>query len=384
VELSLALGNMSGPGSLTRSIVLSLGIGLTLLVTVTLANRSLVAEFETRVPDRAPSYYFLDIPKSAIGRFEETLRRVVPDLIVADAPMLRGRLLKLAGRPASEVDVPMRSRWVLRGDRGLSFSKDVPAGSKVVAGKWWPPDYDGPALVSMEREIADDLGLGIGDSVTVNILGRAVSARIASLREVKWGSLAINFVLVFSPDTLSAAPFNMLATARFGTQPSLATEARLIEAVAAAYPGVSALRVRDAIDAFNAIFRRVMLAIRIAGGVTLLAGAIVLAGALATVERARIYQAVILKALGATRRRIMTASAIEYLILALATSALAVGLGTLAAWLIVTRVMEADFAFSAQAVLEVVGFAIALVLTFGAIGSWRVLRAPARTFLHPE
>ena len=298
--------------------------------------------------------------------------------------MLRGRIMLVGKRPAEQVKAPPEAQWVLNGDRGLSYSEMVPAGSKLVAGQWWPADYAGEPLVSLEAEIANGLGLKIGDTITVNVLGRNVTARVANLREVKWESLSLNFVLVFSPNTLKGAPHHLLATITLPKEAPLASEARLAQQIGRAYPASTAIRVKDAIDAFGAIFARVMVAVRAAGSVTLVAGALVLAGALATAQRRRIQQAAILKALGGTRRRILLSHLIEYLILALLTSFISFLIGSAAAWLAVTQVMDLEFTYSARAALEAMGLASLLVVAFGGYGTWRVLKAPTIPYLRAE
>ncbi|MEE9587681.1 MAG: FtsX-like permease family protein [Hyphomicrobiaceae bacterium] len=383
-EFALALANLSGPGSLTRSVVLSLGTGLSLLVTVALTDHSIVDELQTRMPANSPSYYFLDIPKGELETFKRTVKVATPNAIVSDAPMLRGRIVKLAGRSVTEIKASPETSWVLNGDRGLTYSEEVPKGSTVVAGTWWPKAYDGPPLVSFEADLAKGLGLKVGDTVTVNVLGRNVTAKVSNLRKVDWESLSINFVMIFSPNTLRAAPFNLLATVAYSERPTVAQEGRLVQNVASAFPGITSLRVQDAIDAFTGIFARVMTAVRVAGSVTLLAGAVVLAGALATAQRRRIYQAVVLKVLGATRWRIIRANAAEYLSLAVVTALFATLLGTVAAWLVTTQVIDVTFVFSWWAVLQAVALAAGLVLVFGGFGTWRVLKARPVPYLRSE
>lgn len=298
--------------------------------------------------------------------------------------MLRGRLVRLNGTPVEKIKAPPEAQWVLNGDRGLSYSDTVPEGSKVKDGTWWEAGYDGDPLVSFEIELAEKLGLKLGDTVTVNILGRNVTARIANLREVKWESLAINFVMVFSPNTLKGAPHNLLATISLPPGTPMATEAQVIRSLGRAYPSVTAIRVRDVLDAFNAVLTKVMTAIRVAGSVTLLAGALVLAGALATAQRRRILEAVILKTLGATRRRILTSHVLEYVLLAAVTALFAVALGSIAAWIAVTEVMKIPFSFSFSAVALALSLSTGLVLLFGGVGTWAVLRAPAVPYLRSE
>lgn len=383
-ELALAIGNLGAPGGLTRSVVLSLGAGLSLLVTVALVDRSIVAEITDRLPEESPNYFVLDVKRSEVEALHALVAKEVPAGKVREAPMLRGRVVKLGDRPADSVKAPPEVQWVLNGDRGLSYAAAVPEGSAVVAGQWWPADYAGEPLVSMEAEIAKGLGLKIGDTVTVNVLGRNVTARISNLREVKWESLAINFVLVFSPNTLIGAPHNLLATISLPKDTPLAAEAKLAQQIGRALPATTAIRVKDAIDAFNVVFSRVMVAVRAAGSVTLIAGALVLAGALATAQRRRIQQAVILKVLGATSRRILLSHLAEYAALALLTSFIALLIGSLTAWITVSRVMDIDFTFSVRAAAEAILAATALVAVFGGFGTWRVLRARPVPYLRSE
>ena len=383
-ELALAIGSIGAPGGLTRSVVLSLGTGLSLLVALALTDRSIVGELEGRVPNQSPNYFVLDVKKADVEAFTALVRREHAAAQVFTAPMLRGRMVRVGDTPVEDLKVKPEHQWVLNGDRGLSYANTVPEGSTVIAGAWWGSDYDGEPMVSFEAELARGLGLKLGDTVTVNVLGRNVTARVANLREVKWESLAINFVMVFSPNTLRSAPHNILATVTLPKDASLAAEARIAQEIGREFPAVTAIRVKDAINQFNAIFARIMTAIRAAGSITLVAGALVLAGALATAQRRRIKQAVILKTLGATRRRILTAHLVEYAILATVTGLIAVLIGGLAAWLTVTRVMRLDFVLSPRAIAEALGLAFVLVGVFGGIGTWRVLSARPVPYLRSE
>ncbi len=383
-EIALAIGNVGAPGGLTRSIILSLGAGLSLLIAVALVNSSLVEELSGRLPENSPDYFLLDITKNDYPALSELVLKKVPGADLEKAPMLRGRLIKLGGRPVEEIKAPPDAQWVLTGDRGLTYADDVPAGSKVVEGEWWDRNYDGPPLVSFEVELARKLGVGLGDSVTVNVLGRNVTAKIANLRELNWENLTINFVMVFSPNTLKAAPHNLLATIRLPDGSALKEEAQISKTLAKAYPAVTAIRVRDAIKSFTEIFAKVMVVIQVAGSVTLLAGALVLAGALATAQRRRILEAVILKTLGATRRRIMLAHLSEYLLLALASAGAAILLGAIAAWFALTNIMDMSFTFSWPVVFQCLLLSIGLILLFGGYGTWQVLKSRPVPYLRSD
>lgn len=374
-ELSLAISNIGAPGGLTRSVVLSLGAGLSLLSAVALADASLVNELTSRIPEKSPDYFVLDIPKSEYPAFKSLVEKEVPGTELEEAPMLRGRLVSLGGRSVESIKAPPDAQWVLNGDRGLTYSDTVPEGSTLSAGEWWEPGYDGPPLVSFEAELAEKLDVGIGDDIVVNILGRNVTAKIVNLREVKWENLNLNFVMVFSPNTLKSAPHNLLATVSLPESASLKTEAGLSRTLGKAFPAVTAIRVKDAVESFNAIFSKIMIAVRVAGSVTLLAGALVLAGALATAQRRRVLEAVILKTLGATRWRILKAHMLEYALLAAITALFAAALGALAAYVAVEHVMGIPFTLAWQPLVQALALSLGLVALFGGLGTLAVLRA---------
>ena len=384
VELALARAGMAAPGGLARPVALSLGTGLTLLTTVSLVNGALINEFRTSLPAQAPSYYVLDIDKTQIDPLRSLIEKEPSQIDIATAPILRGRIVTLKGVSTDELNPPEGVRWVLNGDRGLTFASAKPEEADLTAGTWWPADYTGPPLVSVASEIAKQLRLTVGDTITVNVLGRLVEAKIANLRTVDWDSLAINFVLVYSPNTLTSAPYKILATLNVPDDISTANEERAIQAITTRFPNLTVIRVQDAIEALLGVVSQIMVGVQAAGALTLIAGAIVLAGALATAHRSRMTDAVIFKTLGATRRRIVMAHLSEYLILALSTGLTALALGTLAANLIVVQVMDAKFSFSALAAAQPILLAVGLVMAFGAVATYRVLGAKTVPMLRAE
>src|SRR6185437_12762517 len=233
----LAVSNIHRPGTLTPSVVLSLGLGLAVLVTITQIDGNLRRQFLAALPERAPSFYFIDIPTADADRFGDFLKKVAPQSTVDDVPMLRGRIVAARGVKADDLNPSQDSEWVLQSDRGLTYTNEVPKGSKVVEGEWWSADYRGPPLVSLEKKIADGLKLGIGDEIIVNVLGRDIPAKISNLRNVDWQGLGINFVLVFSPNAFKGAPHSHIATLS-ETHPDPAGDARIIKQVADAFPMV--------------------------------------------------------------------------------------------------------------------------------------------------
>jgi putative ABC transport system permease protein len=385
-EMALALANIGGPASLSRTIALSLGTGLTLLTAVSLVDASLTDELKTRLPENAPSFFFIGVPKQDLEAFRGLVDKNAPGARVSSAPMLRGRLVALRGVPVEQIKPPSSAEWVLNGDRGITHSAALPPGSQVSEGAWWQPDHEGEPLVSFEADIGKALDLKIGDTVTVNVLGRNLTARIANFRKVKWGSIDINFVMIFSPNTLRQAPFNYLATLSWpeGQPPDTKAEARVMKSVAAAYPTISAIRVRDALNAINGVFEKVMRAVRTAGSVTLVMGALVVAGALITAQRRRIYEAVVLRTLGASKQRIIRAHLLEYLMMALLLSLIAAALGLFAAYAVVTYVMSLSFSLSLSALLQPSLIETIFVVMLGAMGTLRVLSAKPAHYLRSE
>jgi putative ABC transport system permease protein len=263
---------------------------------------------------------------------------------------------------------------VLEGDRGITYATTMPEGSVLAKGDWWADDYKGPPLVSVEAGIADGLGLKIGDSITVNVLGRNITAAIANLRTVNWRSLGINFVFVFSPNTFAGAPHTWLATATFPKGGDRTKEVALMKAVSRTYPTVTSIRVKDALDAINDVVARLAWAVRGASGVALAASILVLAGALAAGRRTRIYDTVVLKTLGATRARLLLALVLEYGILGFATAVFGVLAGGAAAWVIATRIMRLEnFEWLWSAAASAASIGIVVTVGLGLVGTWRAL-----------
>jgi putative ABC transport system permease protein len=373
MELRLAVANIHRPGALTPSVVLSLGLGLALLVTLTLIDGNIRNQIDSAIPGETPSFFFLDIRSSQNADFNRFMQAHAPDAKVEHAPMMRGRLVRLNGVPIDKVKAKDTAAWVLEGDRGLTFASTIPEGSQITAGQWWASDYTGPPLVSVDAEIADGLGLKLGDTLTVNVLGRDITAKIANLRKVNWRSFGINFVFVFSPDAFAGAPFTTLATAAFA-KPDSARDLSLFKQVAAAFPTVTSVLVKDVLDAVDGMLNKLAFAIRAASSVALAAAIMVLAGALAAGERTRLHDAVVLKTLGATRGRLLCAFVLEYAVLGLVTAVFAVAAGSVAAYAIVTRVMKLEvFVWLWSSALSAAAVALVLTIGFGLVGTWRVL-----------
>jgi putative ABC transport system permease protein len=340
VPARLALSNIIRPGSPVRSVIIAFGLGLSVLVAVSVSESNLGRQIDNRVAKDAPAWFFIDIQPNQIDEFESLTKSIDGIARVAKTPMLRGRVVKINGVPVAAITPPEGSAWILRGDRALTWATKAPKGSEVVAGTWWPEDYDGPPLVSMSKDAADDFGLMIGDTVSINVLGREVTARIANLRAIDWQSFQINFVFVLNPGVLDAAPHSWIAT----THAKSDTAADDVErAVTRQFSNISAVSVKESVATAQRVIGLLGGAVRLTALVTLIAGIAVLAGTVASSESQRLADSVILKVLGATRLTIGLAWFLEYAFLGLLTAIAAAIIGSLASWALVDGLLGVEF-----------------------------------------
>ncbi|KGB55251.1 FtsX-like permease family protein [Sphingopyxis sp. SE2] len=367
----LALANLHRPGAATGALVVALGLGLTLFVTLAAIQTSITAEIRSTVPQRAPSFFVLDVPRSDAARFRTLVTGADAKAEINMIPALRGSVTEFRGQRVDELAELPEGAWVLRGDRGLTYSPVLPNGSELVGGAWWAADYRGPPLVSVEQEVATSLGLGLGDTLSVNVLGVEVQAKVASFRTVNWDNFGLNYVLVFSPGTFDAAPHNMVATVAVGPE----AETELSRSIPRAFPSASLIAVRDVVSQVTTLLTQMSQAIAAAASIAILAGIAVLIGAIAASRERRVYDSVILKLLGATRGQVLGAQGMEYAVLAAILAVLALGLGLAGAWYVVTQLFEFDFAPDPLIVgLTLLGGA-GLSFLIGIAGSWPLLSA---------
>ena len=375
--LRLGLANLHRPGSATPLLVTALGLGLATLTTVALIQGNIGASLLGDVPRDAPSFFFIDIQNAQLGQFlhiAET-RPGVSD--VHEMPSLRARIVALNGVPVEQAHVSQDSAWALRGDRAVTYAASLPRGSTLVAGTWWPADYSGPPLLSLDADLARGWGLAIGDTLTANVLGRDIVFRIASTRHVNWRGLAINFTMVASPGLLEHAPHMHIATLR---NPP-ADDAALLRAVTDALPNVTGIRIADVIATVAGIVGKLAASLAGAGAITLGSGALVLAGAVAAGQARRRQDAVILKTLGVTRAQIRAAWLIEFGAIGGASGLIAAMLGSLASWAMMHFVLHAPWHMLPATLLSILLGCVCLMMVFGWIGTEAVLQSRPALYL---
>ncbi|MEO0701633.1 MAG: FtsX-like permease family protein [Pseudomonadota bacterium] len=368
----MALGSVGGPGAETTSVVLSLGLGLSVLAAIGQIDSNLRGAIERDLPDVAPSYFVVDIQNDQLAGFKERLDANSAVETVESAPMLRGIITQINGSPAAET---AGDHWVLEGDRGITYSEAPPEGAVITAGAWWDADYTGPPLVSFAAEEAEEMGLNLGDTLTINVLGRDIDAEVTSFREVDFSTAGIGFILSMNPGALAGAPHTHIAT----IYAKEAAEGAILRDLAEAYPNITAIRVRDAIDRVTDVLGGIAAAVTYGALVTLITGGIVLIGAAAAGVRARTYEAAVLKTLGATRGAILTNFALRSALLGAAAGIVAVIAGGLAGWAVTTFVMNTDYVFEPVSAISIVSAGVLATLIAGLVFAWGPLSArPAR------
>ena len=380
VAWRLGVANLFRPASQAPLLLVALGLGLTTLAAVALIQGNIRRQILGELPEAAPSFFFIDIQNDQLARFEGIVQGIPGTADLHQVPSMRARVVTLKGVPVDQVHVKPGSEWALRGDRGLTYSAEVPRGSAVVAGQWWPADYDGPPELSLDAGLADGWGVGIGDTITLNVLGRDLTMKVANLRLIQWRQLAINFTMVASPGLLARAPHMHIATVR---EPA-AQDAALLRAVTDALPNVTGIRVADILQSVADLVGKLAAALAATGSVTLASGALVLAGAVAAGQRRRVAEAVVLKTLGATRSQIRTAWLVEFGLIGATAGVIAAGLGTLASWGVIHFLLKAPWSFLPGILALTVGGCVLVMLAFGYAGTAAALRVRPAPYLRNE
>lgn len=370
VPARLALSAITRQGSPLRAIIIAFGLGLSVLVAVTLTRHNLDQQISGRVSEQAPDWFFIDIQPDQIDRFDGIVASIDGITDVQKTPMLRGRVAALAGVDVADIDPPEESAWILRGDRAITWQAEKLRGGKIIDGSWWAKDYDGPPLISVSKEAFDDFGLKIGDEIAINVLGRTITATIANSREVEWESFSINFVFILSPGVLDKAPHSWIATTYADDEEALDAVER---AVTDAFSNVSAISVREAVATATNILDLLGSAIRLTALVTLVSGIAVLAGTVASSEAQRLSDSIILKVLGARRKDILLAWMMEYALLGLLTALCASVIGTAASAALITGFLQADFTADVVVIASTAITGAAATCLLGLFGAWRSL-----------
>ena len=371
--LRLAIANLHRPGSPSSRVIVALGAGVTVLAAVAVLASNLNDEIALRLPSRAPALYLIDIQPQQRDVLRTVLAETEGPRLEQLLPSLRARVVRIAGRPVAEVQVADNVAWTLRRDRGLTYAETVPDGTELVAGEWWSPDYTGPPLVSIDEEIAAGYDVKLGDTLTFNLLGRNLEARISSIRrEVDWSGGRLDFLFILDPGAVAGAPHTFVAA----VDVPAAAESDLLDRLATALPNVTPITVREVVARATEVLTRIELAVYVVAGFTLGGGILALIGGILAARERQRYETVVLKVLGARRAVLLRAFLIEYLVIGLAVALIGGFLGSLAAWVLITQVMTLPWSPAPVALLGVLTVSILGVVLVGGLSLRRLIRLP--------
>lgn len=365
----------------SSTVALSFGFGFSILVAVVATERVFQHTLQQEIPSVAPDYFFIDIPKNQHDAFSESVYAIDPDAIIETMPTLRGRISAANGKRLDAASVPEEISWALSGDRGLTFSNIAPPKTILASGTWWDEEYTGAPLVSIDHNIARGLGLNIGDSITLNVLGRSITAEIANTRHIRWGSFALNFTFIFDNNTLATAPYSYIATVSLSDEKH---QGILLNEITQQFPSITPLHIASSLAVVEDLLQKIGMAARIAAGVAIFIGLIVFCSVAASNYQRHVENGVILRVLGAGNNQLLSAIIIEYAVLALLCAFLGLFAGMLTAYLVTTQVLALSWVWPWQAAIITTISAIGVALFVAAALLWQVLRVKPALLLREQ
>ncbi|WP_034642241.1 ABC transporter permease [Desulfovibrio inopinatus] len=381
--LSLALSGLTRPGNPTSGVLASIGLGLTVLCALTLVNANFNDRFQREIPAMAPAFFFIDIQPHQREAFIDAVSHINGVIKYETSPTLRGRIVDINDTPIEHIDYSPDVEWAVRGDRGLTFSASPPEHAEITSGTWWAPDYSGPPLASMTEDVAEGLGIRVGDTVTLNILGKDITVRVTSLRRVNWLSLGINHVFVLSPGLIETFPLTYIATV-YTSKDIVDADENVFNTVTSTFPNITAIKVADALQTVKDIAETIVATVGTAAGVTLFAGILVLSQSLRAEMRRKAYETVIFKVCGATRKTILSILLLEYALIGAAAGLAALILGGILSAAFVSVFMELPFTFFIGPAILAVLAGAGLTMAMGLASAWRTLSQSSAPFLRNE
>ncbi|MBL41747.1 MAG: hypothetical protein CMM49_03690 [Rhodospirillaceae bacterium] len=374
---TFAITNILAPNSPSKNVITCFGIGITLLIVISLVEFNINKEINLSINESAPSFFLVDIQKSQYNKLENLISNSEGFENINAAPSLRGRLIKVKNLYIENYKLADNAQWLKKYDFGATFSNKLPINSNVIEGDWWPLNYNGIPLISIDKNIANDLKVGIGDSLTFNILGREITAKISNLREINWQSFGINFFVIFSPGILENSPYSYLATAKINTK----TEINVFNKIVKKFPNITVIRIKDAVITVTSTLEKISNAARGISVLTILVGVFVLAGAISASYDSRIYSSIIMKVMGATPYYILRVFLLEFFYLSVITSFISCVVGISLAWVITTYLINIGFSLNIISIIYAPILGIFLVCMIGLIGTKKILSSPINSTL---
>ena len=367
----LAVANLHRPGAATSDIVLAIGLGLSVLVATAMVSANMDRQINGLIPDNAPTFFFMAVQSDQLEEFEEMVTTVGKTTDYEIRPYIPGRITRIKGMDPLDALVDEDSRWLVDddGERAFSYTETPLEDVQMLAGEWWSPDYSGPPLLSVHEDLADGFNVTIGDTITMNILGREIVGTVHNIRDLEWRSMRLNFAVMLSPSPLNSIPHSNIGTARVPPD----AEYELQDRVASTFTNITVIRVKDALNRVSNLMvqaRNVASSISV---VTIFAGILVLAGIVISENRRRAYESVLLKTIGASRKYVLAAFSLEYFLQGGITAIVAVIFGTAASWAVVSGMMGWDWYLIPLPALNTAILGLVISMVMGMLGILRAL-----------
>ncbi len=392
-----ALGRVRRPGHDTMSMAVAIGVGVMVMTTVAMVKASLLTALGDRIPESAPTFFFVDIQPDQTPVFERIMRAHAPAGAFTLTPVVRTRLASLNGaRVNPEAHAETRDGWYFTREYVLTESADLPKDNVIVEGAWWPAvDADDAAgataagppgsrraavRVSVEEEAARILGLEVGSTMAFDVQGVRLSAVVASLRKVDWGSFSTNFYMILSPTSLDGAPMTYLSAATVAPN----EEVPLQQAMVRALPNVTAIQIGDVLANVAQLLSQLAWVIQGMAALTLVSGAAVMVAALSSTRYRRVYEAAVLKVVGGTRRVLAQAFALEFAVVGMLAGALGVALAAALSWAVLYFVLDLPWVWQPAVMLLALAATVTLAVVVGFMSTWRILGEPPLAVLRRE
>jgi len=381
------VANLHRPANQTTTVVLAIGFGGFLLGTLFLVHYNLLQTLRLTGGPERPNLALFDIQTDQVGAVMRELRAggYRADGPVPIVPM---RIQSVEGRPVMVVrgdtsdagDGPGPGNWAVRREYRSTYRDSLVASERLVAGRWWTPGARVPEI-SIERDVARELGVGLGDEIVWDVQGLPLTTRIASIREVDWARFEPNFFVVFAPGALESAPQTALLMTRISSAAERGTFQRRI---AERLPNVTSLDLSSVQVTLERLIDRVVLAIRFMALFTLATGTLVLVGALATSRFQRVREGALLRTLGATRGQLLRVVVAEYASLGGVAALVALVLAGAAGWALTRFVFDGRFTLPLLPYVALGATVVGLTVAVGLANSRDVLRRPPLEVLRAE
>lgn len=392
LTIRYAVGNLTRPGHQAAGIMVAIGIGVMVIVTVSLLERSLVRQIGHSRPVDAPTFFFIDVQPDQLEAFQRVTHERFPDLQPEFTPLVRSRLHSVNGRiiplndaeeDREKADTSREERqksWYFTREYALTFLDRLPKDNVVIKGKWWTPNTSSPTvMVSIEEEAAHHLGVDVGSTIEFDIQGTVLPAEVSSIRKVEWNNFSTNFYLILSPGALEGAPFTYVATVR--ARPH--QEVPLQEAVVGAFPNVTAINIGEVMTTFSRVLEHLSFAIRAIAVFCMLAGSMTMAATLATTRYRRLYESVVLKALGATRKLIAGSFAAEYALMGAVAGVTGILLASILSGAILYFVFDLPWTLDPKVLSGGLLLTVVVTVSVGFLSTFRILgKAPLEILRH--